>query len=900
MRVIFGWHLDGSTVPETADGAAFSMDTAVVGPKGLTDLIETKLGLYGPGVSPALRIAQYLARLHVVDDGKRFYSASLEADGWATARLLLGWRDSLVAGGWNPTARSWDGDRLSSLAEIELLEEPKLAPGLSDRLRVILTRLNLPSPIGSLEVIDQLDMLPPVWRALIEALRGVGTEVTCIDTSAQTGNNDLSLLQKRLRTGETSELNGDDSFVLVRADDEWRAAEIAAGWLLPDDTNTNEDLVIIRQGDSTVLNEACHRLGLPQPGGSKRSRWRSAMQVLPLAFETIWSPLNAGHLLELLVVPGSPIRPSINRIFAEALRESPGIGGPAWQKAWVAAKERYGRILDDGERAPADIEKAVNQEEAHWRAWLEPDRCDRAGGISREEADVVCRRVQLWALRRAAGTEDSVYRNAADAATALAEVISISGLKRFSKPQIDRMIDAVLADGIPLPDDMAESAPWTPVDRPGQVWGRVGTVLWWGFMDPRIVVADRPWSNSEHKELQEAGCQLESRDATLALEMAGLRRAFLNAGECVVCVIPSAVAGEPVSPHPLWHEIRAMAESGSRQVDGRSMLASPNLDVGGRRRAQMLVEHADFPAPQHTWQVPRDVIVARGRESATSIESLLGCPFRWVVRYQASIDEGALLDVADNNRLKGILAHAIITDLFAGEPLEDEDAVRTQAEALLDAYLPQIAAPFLLPGRTRDKEEVRRHTVDAALGLHKLMREARLSVDSAEQRFEGALDGDTGLIGFVDLLLRAANDLPVIVDLKWSNSDQYRRREIADGRPVQLATYSHLLKDLDSETQPPAGYFMLKQQRLLATSAAPFPDHTYVPGSDLGEVWNAVVGARGAALERLREGNVTVAGLEEEAGVGGATDDTDPPVIALDPPCRFCTYGRLCGREELR
>ena len=86
MRVVFGWHLDGPTFPETADGARYSLNSAVVGPAGLVDLLETSLSLDGPNVTPAIRIAQYLARLRVVEDGERFYSASLAADGWATSR----------------------------------------------------------------------------------------------------------------------------------------------------------------------------------------------------------------------------------------------------------------------------------------------------------------------------------------------------------------------------------------------------------------------------------------------------------------------------------------------------------------------------------------------------------------------------------------------------------------------------------------------------------------------------------------------------------------------------------------------------------------------------------------------------------------------------------------------
>ncbi|WP_181449413.1 hypothetical protein [Azospirillum thermophilum] len=118
MRILFGWHLDGPCWPESFDGLDASLDTDVVGPAGLIRFLETRLGLAGPESSPALRIAQYLARLRAVDDGRRFFSRSLAADGWSVARMVLGWRDSLVEAGWSGAVVG-DGPRLDTLAEVE-------------------------------------------------------------------------------------------------------------------------------------------------------------------------------------------------------------------------------------------------------------------------------------------------------------------------------------------------------------------------------------------------------------------------------------------------------------------------------------------------------------------------------------------------------------------------------------------------------------------------------------------------------------------------------------------------------------------------------------------------------------------------------------------------------------
>ena len=145
--------------------------------------------------------------------------------------------------------------------------------------------------------------------------------------------------------------------------------------------------------------------------------------------------------------------------------------------------------------------------------------------------------------------------------------------------------------------------------------------------------------------------------------------------------------------------------------------------------------------------------------------------------------------------------------------------------------------------------------------------------------------------------MQTADGLPTVVDLKWANRDRYLREEIAEGRSVQLATYSHLLKESAGGAQPPAAYFMLKQQRMLATASTPFRVQSHIPGSDLGSVWQAVVAARAIELERLQQGEITATGVEAE---DMSEDANDPDTITIEPPCKFCRYGILCGREELR
>ena len=291
MKIVFGWCLDEPAFPETPDGGAFSIDSAVVGPTGLLALLETRLGINGPATPPARRIARYMARLGAIDDGDRFFSGSFDADAWATARLLLSWRDELTSAGWSPGTRSWPSERLAVLAQVDDVEALALAPWLPDRARSILDHVRGANPIDRLTLVDDPERLPFVWRRLIDALADSGTDVARAAAEPGLTSGDLAAVQGLILEGKPGTLQGDATISVVRYDNALATGEIAAEWLAAS-REANADVVIVRQGNGTILDAACHRLGLPKPGGTERSPFRGALQALPLAFETAWQPLT--------------------------------------------------------------------------------------------------------------------------------------------------------------------------------------------------------------------------------------------------------------------------------------------------------------------------------------------------------------------------------------------------------------------------------------------------------------------------------------------------------------------------------------------------------------------------------------------------------------------------------
>lgn len=805
--------------------------------------------------------------------------------------MLLGWRDSLVEAGWNdgiPGA----GGRLDALAEVERAPGA-LAPGPGERLRAVTAALEPPrqTRLSELRLATPEELLPEAWRRLLRRLAAGGTAVRPCPLPEPAGNGDLAELGWRLSgLSRQSAWRGDGSVTLLEADDEWLAAEAVAGWLAaaPGD---NHGIAIIRGQRTMLLDEACHRLGLPRVGGAGRSRWRAAVQVLPLAFATAWEPVDVHRLMELLTLPQSPIPAAVAEIFATALQEAPGVGGPAWQEAWRNAVGRRHTRLEERGLAERDIARRLAEEERLWRGWLEMPRIDEADGIPAQAAVALCRRVADWAAGRAQPGDEMLTVVAAQAG-AMAEVVAASGLARIPKPQIDRMLDSVIADGAAVPAGGAEAAPWTVVDEPGQIWRPARAVVWWGFLDGRTDMAAVPWSDAERAALAAAGCLPEAAAQALRREAWAWRLPVLNAAERLILVKPRAVAGEPAVAHPLWHEIEPVLHDLTRgrdaAVQASALLLADRAPLAGRVVGRSLLDSGRPPEPRRLWRVPPDAVPMRGRESATSLNRLLGCPFAWTLQYAAGVRPGALRRIPDGAQLVGTLAHAVLAELFTEHPAWPAEAAALRAAALFDRLLPVLAAPLLRPGQGLELERARAAVADAARTLAGLIGAAGLTVRGCELKYEEILAGGITVDGTVDMLLEDGTGSPVILDLKWSGSDKHRRQEIAEGRAIQLAVYGRLV-GVDGASVP-AGYFMLAQQRLLFTDPAPFPPHAHIPGSALPEVWRSAWDSRTHQLDRLRRGEIVAAGI---ADIGG--DGAGPPAIVLTPPCRICDYGRLCG-----
>jgi ATP-dependent helicase/nuclease subunit B len=652
MHIIFGCELDSASFPDALGHEAACEGTAVLGPLRLTGVLETSLGLSGVRDPQAVRIGQYLKRLREIDDGRRFYSQSLQADAWSVAKQLLAWRDDLVTAGWQGIVPREASPRLQDMAAVERLHHLELAPGLGDRLNDVFNALQVGRKLDLrlIQMVERLSSLPQRWGTILNTLSQHGVRVEVVENAAHgvadQGANDLSVLRQACRGGkpEPWSFRGDGSLAIVRGANEFEVSEVIASWL--EIHRDLSEVLIIRGDGSVVLDDVLHSHNLPGLGSNSRSRWRTALQVLPLVLANHWEPIDPQRLLEILTLPKSPIPRWAARYFEKAHRDHPGVGGPKWQKAWESVLADN-RAKSSGQADDTSPQGSVEAFRNNLRFWLGEERYDPQEGMPAEVIRGICAKVANWASVRGGAEKDDLLITSASLANAVGDSVAVTGLDKISLPQLNRILDSVVGEGLENPAGFTQAAPWSQVESPGQVWGPVATVIWWNFTSSGVDQKRIPWTLAEREALGSVGVNLEDTRRARVREAGYWQRPALWAAKKLVLAVPETIKGEVVVPHPFWDEIRYLLRLSAAEIEkltfnAQDLWRSQNHEVIDRTVKRATVTEIPLAAPCREWSIPPVSELPRERESASSLNKLIQCPLSWVFQYLAGLYPGDL------------------------------------------------------------------------------------------------------------------------------------------------------------------------------------------------------------------------------------------------------------------
>ena len=658
--------------------------------------------------------------------------------------------------------------------------------------------------------------------------------------------------------------------------------------------------------------------------------------MLALALALLWYPRDAARARELLQVPGGPVPYGVALSLVAALDSWPAVGSPSWEwrlaralaarddarqvvarlavlfgpESVAAPDEVGGAMAAPGEVGGVPLRHGANCPPE--RLWALLDVLDRwchesseADGAAPEGVWAQVRR-QLMSFRLLAGSALE-FNQAGSAGPG-------SAGPGWRAPDLMRLADAATADA----RGSASVGPRRPaqaglsvVHDPGSVAGEVDFVAWWDFTEAAEGKAGEiPLSDAERNGLEKLGVRPPDFGARAVARAARYARPLLAAREAILLVAPTSAAdGEEAHPHPLWDEcaVRVDAASVARISPEIPQLPRPRhesdrpgqMSLWAPTPARHKRDLAPPPGPRRTWTVPAGTIGGRPVESPSGLEMLLGCQFRWVMKYPGRLSPGLAAASPSPNLFRGSVAHEVLSQVitsravWSGSGGTVADRARTSALSHFEQQADRLWAHLGMPGAEADRAELRKMVELAAHWLAKSFESGGYSSVVPETALEAPL-GDGLLRGRPDLVL---GPRPAVVDLKLGSASK-RRKHLENGTAVQLAAYAWLVtRNGRADELPPVGYFILSATRLYTTAAGAFPDATVVNGPAPADTWAAAVATREDALARLWEGGLEAQGvgdLDVEVVERGELIDGR---IALEPPCRWCEFGGLCGRS---
>lgn len=797
MQVTFGLRLDERQGPS---GQSYFM-APVVGRQGFLGLLEAYLGLAGPDVPKARRVAAYLGHLRSFDDGKRFYSKSLAADDVGTAARLLAWRDEWRLGGWSGDALPTSPRRVRELSAVEQPAAGAISPGEGERLAAVAHALETRAvPVQAVRLVDPLALFPLAWRRVLALL-------PCEEISSvrELASGQLGAVQRIAQASTAAgfvveQVTGapDGSVRVLRA----LSRETAEHWLSAWCRANVADRLLLCEFAGDSLDATLTATGAPACGFESPSELRPALQALGLGLEMCWAPLDVNPLVEFLVHPIGPFSRSARNTLARALTKQPGLGGEAWADAKVRIAERKG-----GEKVLAEIE-----------FWLEGERWRRDEGVPIAVLAARTSKIQEALKRRASkeGPESAAIGPALHQCAAVLdglEELNRQGIPRLVPRQLEQLLAQSTPGGATNPAAVAHVGCWKSATTPANCCVETAEeVIWWMPSTPSLPEA-LPWSASEVEGLRALAVEL--RDPARELEAMALQwlRPLLSATKRFTLVLPPPGDEE----HPIWQLVREIAPSlPVVRIEGE--LYTVHRDTVAEVHGDMELAQAErFMA------LGRPLASRRVRQSYSSLNEFFNNPALAALNDAAKLEPGSALAVEEGNTLLGTLGHRVVEELFSQEGVLGWDLARATGwfDGMVDGFLEAEGAPLLVQG--------------AGVTLHRFKETCRFAIGALLQHLKSAgatrvhtelsVEGDFGavpLTGDLDLVVELPRGRLAVLDLKWTKTKRYAER-LQAGKHLQLAFYAGLVKEKFGSLPAVVGYFIFDTGTLLVTTPDIFP-----------------------------------------------------------------------------
>ena len=798
LKLIFSPYYDGNCYAGDPDKNQCVLGTKYVGPLGLLDELELRVGLTGRCFDDFQRTILYARAIKKAIAGNKdlFFAKSFDKDKIRTAYVVLGWRDALVKAGWNKTITG--SSRLDGLAAVENFFTEK---GEADRWRTLL-ELSKNTPLldkkDLIEVACKKEHLEPLYRQLFDNLEKNGCSVSYAPMN--TANN---LHQKAQVLSFKNDLE-------------------MAEWLVQQKLGDNDVVVC---DDASILNLNISLEGKPQ-FGNESNAIGAVMQIFTLGLQLFNKPLDLNTLLAYLQLPSTPLTSifveckkkdgtkyylSLRRALFNQLLEDNGIG-IEWDKLINEAVYDY-----DGN----DISQSDNRDDAllFINQWTQVKENAGKYTVEKKIVEKFLNTMKKWAKTNLFDESKALQFNA------VADNCDTMNLILEDEPNVINTADLSLWTS-------QITRPVTLLTQPARV-GCINVTrtiadihtapdtLYWACTTPQYNFRyDLEFlSPNEVSILEHNGIEVPSRETMLKAKREVMLGVLSKVKKQILMLECDIIGGDVPVEDPVATELR---------LTGKLDIKPKDPDLKGWQQNKVMADSTK----QGEYKVGSSVFklldtekekggLKREMESYSSLDELIQRPFDYVMDYILDLNQYGTAAMADIDTVKGNVAHAYVEKLTenGNRQIANMRKVHNSNFDMLVNELAEVQGAILLL-EENDLEFKRfksllRKSIDVLLSI---IEQNHLTIVGAEQYYEAEVPTIGKMNARIDYVLADNKGDYVIIDFKWNESTTYQKK-LTQNDALQLAVYKAIMEkwlkdDKDEHKVVFMGYYALPRHTL--------------------------------------------------------------------------------------
>lgn len=776
-----------------------------IGELQLLGILERELGLSGEFLNIKERQSEYLEYLTKEISGKDlFISASFKNDSIGVANELLRWRDQLMLCNWNFSKGI--SERLDLLAAIEL--NYPLSTGTSDRWILVLDKLKaeITLNIECIEINDNIELLHPIFQELFNRLKSNGVFITNTNLVYQNdGNSNLSKIKEALLFNKTEvKLNeNDSSFQIVRFKDDAIASDFLAQQLKESEWNP-----LILNYNNFSLETSFLTFDIPLSGAEISNANPQIIQLFKLIGTLLFNRVNPYNLLSLLNLPMLPFPKSLANKLSRVLIDKGGIGNEEWLQTIKDFKDNIDKDKSNWKENIKSIALYIERE--------------RKNEVSKEDLVHIYQDVNAWAGKMSGISDSEAIKiqlsNVQQLAKTFTKSIESVDQEFFKERELDRMINRIY-EPITINVNNKEKGSRTVIKAPEQIYNSAKAVVWFDFYNKDLSAKFGDFLMQSEIEvlLKQESILFWTKENQVQLQLACLKKGILQAEDKLVLFVVDKVNGKQTTQHPIYTQLVASISNFESFIKDFSFDKKEFSNSDWVELKLHEIEKKNLPKQCDYIIINNaNLLQKRTTESYSSVNDLIQNPLDWVMNYQARITEKGLGNIDELITLKGNLSHIVVQTLLENEKQGklnlSEANIENEIDDLLKIFTPQFASPFFLDENTFEFKAFVNQLKKSIQSLVNIIQQNNLKYESFEYSAKGKIDV-IDVKGNIDLLFYK-DQVPVIIDLKWTYSPKKYIAMLEEKKSIQLAMYAKVLNYSKAIT----GYFLLSDSSLYTTS----------------------------------------------------------------------------------